>query len=552
MPRRHRIRQYGLDPLRTPRALDPRGAHQPGGLVAADHDPRAAGSPPEFANPIDTIVDVAAGSDEVEAKLGRGVSATAFGAASDTAALQAAFAAAKGTVFLPPHPAGSRWIVNAPIDIPQNGTARSIIGLGNGMVEIEYTGAGYLFQAVSENPALTTKAPIDLHFENIRIDGYGNTTSDGGINVDGGYFVNFDRVEVRRFAKVGAVGVRLHNSFSIEFARSNVLSITNGIGLQVGGSLQQVTNVHLHEFVLQRSGVNLDITTGITGGGLQVDNGAIRANDAQIAVRMSGKYADMRFGPALHIESETTPAGNTTKGFVFSGASLYASAIKFEGIDFYNIKTLFDLDGSAGTLRDVEINHIVATALAGLAGTAFKLNAVTPGFRLGRYQISTAEYTTLFSATATDLAETFSVTPAEMVAVVGTPTLSSLNRWPAWLLDPAASELLGWVAKPPRDWNAFAIDVLYANAGAGSGDAVLRADVGFRGVGESLTNPTSGSAVTVTVGAQNVMASVTLAANVPVTSGKEMNVVIARVGGDVADTLGNDLGVVGLRLRRVG
>ena len=56
VPRRRRIRPRRLDPLRPPRALDPRSAHQPGGLVAADHDPRAAGSFPELADPVDAVV----------------------------------------------------------------------------------------------------------------------------------------------------------------------------------------------------------------------------------------------------------------------------------------------------------------------------------------------------------------------------------------------------------------------------------------------------------------------------------------------------------------
>jgi hypothetical protein len=487
----------------------------------------------------------------------RGVSVVEFGAvggnpAVDTAAFQAALSASRGPVYVPPAPSGTRYQINASLTMPKTGTSRSVIGLGNGMVEIEYTGTGYLFEAESTDPALTTEAPIDVYFCNLRIDGYNNTVSDGGINVDGGYFVNFDRVEVRRFAKAGAVGVRLHNSFSIDFARSNVLSITNGVGLQIGGSLQQVTNVHVHDFVLQRSGVNFEVTTGITGGGLQLDNGAIRANDAQIAVRVTGKYADLRFGPALHIESETVVGSNTTRGFVFSGAALYTSAVKFEGIDFYNIKTLFDLDGSAGTLRDVEINHIVATALTGLAGTAFKLNTVTPGFRLGRYQIASTEYTTIFNVTATDIAESVFVPAAELVGVLGSPNIGSLNRWPAWMLDAASSEILGWASRIPRDWNNLAIDVVWANAGAGSGDVVLRADVGFRTLGQTAATPGAGTPATVTAGAVNVIATTQLVATVGVTASAFAVIDLVRVGGDAADTLGNDIAVLGLILRRVG
>lgn len=56
MPRRRRIRPGGLHPLRPPRALDPRSAHESGRLVPADRDPRPAGRFPELADPVDPVV----------------------------------------------------------------------------------------------------------------------------------------------------------------------------------------------------------------------------------------------------------------------------------------------------------------------------------------------------------------------------------------------------------------------------------------------------------------------------------------------------------------
>lgn len=496
---------------------------------------------------IDTTTPTA-GNIDLAPTYARGVSIAKF-TGTDTQKLQAAVNAAQGTVYIPARSA--RYVITEPILIPQSGTARSIIGLGNGMVEIEYQGPGAMFRSISTNPANPANSPIDLYFENLRIDGYNNTTSDGAFLIDGAYFVNFDRVEVRRFAKAGAVGVDLQNVFSVDFARSNVLSITNGIGLRVGGALQQVTNVHVHDFILQRSAVNLDIQTGISGGGFQADNGAIRANGSAVAVRMQGKFNNVRFGPALHVESETEIATNTTVGFQFSGASLYGSVVRFEGIDFHNIKTLFSLNASAGTLRNVVIDDVYATALAGLAGTAFALTNLFSGIRTGRFHIPTAEYTTLFALTNTEIADPIWLNPADLRPVIGTPSQDQQQRWPVWLLDSAASEFVGASVRLPGDWNAVAIDVLYANNGVGTGDVRLRGDFLMRAGGENLAAPTAGTAVTSTAGDGDLVKTVTLNGSYALTASKQLLLNVGRLGADSLDTLGNDIALVGVIIRRV-
>ncbi len=56
VPRRRRIRPRRLHSLRPSGTLDPGDPHQPGGLVSADHDPRAAGGLPELTDPVDAVV----------------------------------------------------------------------------------------------------------------------------------------------------------------------------------------------------------------------------------------------------------------------------------------------------------------------------------------------------------------------------------------------------------------------------------------------------------------------------------------------------------------
>ncbi|WP_457205321.1 hypothetical protein [Nocardioides sp. P5_C9_2] len=422
------------------------------------------------------------------------MSVTAFGAVGgnatlDTAAFRAAFDSGLGAVFVPEPPSGLAYEVNAPITLVYADSSKGLIGVGNGLVPINYSGTGYLLTSVSAAAADPSQGTTDVLVSGVKIDGGLNTVSDGAFHFDGGYSLNFDRVEVRRFSKVGAVGVDLLNCFSIDWARSNVLRVENGTGIRIGGSLQQVTNVHLQDFLLQRNAVGLDISTGITGGGLQLDNGAIRANDGSTAVRCTGKFANMTFGPALHVESETAIGTNATTGFKFSGASLFTSVVRFDGLDFSNVKTLLDLDGSAGTLRNVTLDNIYATALAGLAGTAFKLNNVGLRLKLGTYNVS-ADYTTVFNLTNTDLTDPIFVPATAFTAVgIGTPILSHQLRWTVQLLDPATSEIIAATVELPRNWNTYAIDAVWANVGAGTGAVVLRVDNTTRGNGETLATP---------------------------------------------------------------
>ena len=58
MPRRGWIWPGRLDPLRTRRALDAGGSHEPTGLVPADVDPGTAGGLPELADAVDAVVRV--------------------------------------------------------------------------------------------------------------------------------------------------------------------------------------------------------------------------------------------------------------------------------------------------------------------------------------------------------------------------------------------------------------------------------------------------------------------------------------------------------------
>lgn len=339
-------------------------------------------------------------------------------ASVDTAAFQAALDANNGFVVLPTNPLGNPYEINAPLTVDA-GTSVVIIGTSRSTrTPIRYTGTGHMINVVSADPSDVTQSITDVLFENLSIDGDLNTTSDGAFNIDGAYRVLFNRVDVRRFNKAGAVATRIHNAFNVVLKHTSVLSIAAGVGVEVGGTDEQVTNVVLDDVLLQRSLVNLDITTGISGGGFTMRDSAIRANGSAIAVRCTGKFTNMSFGPGLHVESETTPAGNTTIGFQFSGAALFTSAVRFDGIDFYNIKTLFDLDGSAGIMRDVTIDNIYATGLAGLGGTAFKLNALQH-VTIGRYNVNSSQYTTFFNLTSTD-----PVRPLQRYASTGLPAAS--------------------------------------------------------------------------------------------------------------------------------
>lgn len=124
----------------------------------------------------------------------------------------------------------------------------------------------------------------------------------------------------------------------------------------------------------------------------------------------------------------------------------------------------------------------------------------------------------------------------------------------AWDFDAASSETVIANVEPPADYvsGAITIDLSWTNLGGGSGNVVWQAFINATadtGDYNSLGGLVSGTAVTVAAPAQNVKKVTTLTiTHTPAASPSSFELAIRRVGGDAGDTLGNDAGLVSVRI----
>lgn len=133
----------------------------------------------------------------------------------------------------------------------------------------------------------------------------------------------------------------------------------------------------------------------------------------------------------------------------------------------------------------------------------------------------------------------------------GTPDLALRGtnvRYHAWAFDAAATEgiLAEWW--PPADYvsGAITVKILWTNLGAGAGDVVWQLHLISCGDGETLNGSGTSDNDTVTAPAQDILDIYSHGISFTPTAGEMIEVIVTRVGTDVADTLGNDAGFVGL------
>jgi hypothetical protein len=133
----------------------------------------------------------------------------------------------------------------------------------------------------------------------------------------------------------------------------------------------------------------------------------------------------------------------------------------------------------------------------------------------------------------------------------GTPSLGNPNSaYVYWLLDAAATESVGSGVGIPPGWQTVDVDVWWVNAGTGSGDIVLRL-VRQNAVEGVSIGVFAAAAVTVTAGSQNVLIRTRLETGLSASDASRlMTMAVERRGGDAADTLPNDIGVIALVLTK--
>lgn len=222
-----------------------------------------------------------------------------------------------------------------------------------------------------------------------------------------------------------------------------------------------------------------------------------------------------------------------------------------DGLTWYGSETVIvpKVDGTVGYYRSAFMKSptrpgafdVYAPAVEGYGGDAVELMVLMRGIQLdAQPDLLTRGHDSVF------------ILGSQFTAHVGTPAVGTMNSLPVMLLDSAATERVHAVVGLPPSWKSVYIEAIWANAGTGAGDVViqhnndlLKPGTGFGSVGYVGAN------ITATAGAQNVVmvTDLTRPGSTPVTGGAAV-IRILRRGADAADTLPNDIGLIGVRLRR--
>lgn len=136
-------------------------------------------------------------------------------------------------------------------------------------------------------------------------------------------------------------------------------------------------------------------------------------------------------------------------------------------------------------------------------------------------------------------------------AVTGVPSQTTQAlRHAAWLLDSAATERLASSWDMPADWSSVNVDFYWTNAGAGTGDVRWQLFTDNAADGATIDASGTSSHATVTAPAQDVLKVSRVGAAIALTASNYQNCRIGRVGGDAADTLANDVALLGVLISK--
>ncbi|GEM_PF-4585042 len=136
----------------------------------------------------------------------------------------------------------------------------SVVGLGTyRTTRIIYTGAGYAFNFIGDGTEGTS--PLTRFFmENLWFDGEGNTTSDGGVNIQRSYIVDLNRVQISKFEKDGAIQLNVRNTFNFIFRNGQISgsypAAGGGYGVVIGSDTPNewnTSNVQIVNSLIQRN-----------------------------------------------------------------------------------------------------------------------------------------------------------------------------------------------------------------------------------------------------------------------------------------------------------
>jgi hypothetical protein len=125
------------------------------------------------------------------------------------------------------------------------------------------------------------------------------------------------------------------------------------------------------------------------------------------------------------------------------------------------------------------------------------------------------------------------------------------SRRPAFLFDASSAEFVATWLKAPKHWRNFTATVYWVNAGAGSGDVNWTVFAAEFAAGDTMgADAQTSSDTTATAGSQDVLVATAIALTFTCTPDEIASVRVRRTATAVADTLGNDAGLIGVKLTR--
>jgi hypothetical protein len=181
-------------------------------------------------------------------------------------------------------------------------------------------------------------------------------------------------------------------------------------------------------------------------------------------------------------------------------------------------------------------------------------NSVTNAL-VANYTISGTLTAPYYIQTDTGVTTSSSTTPVVLSAgalavYTGSAAAVLQGRFGGWALDAATAEGVEVIVDLPADWQTANVTVLAVNPLSSTGNVVFSTGLGGFADGDAATSA-GGSAtpVTVAAGAVDIIKEYTLLTGATVPAASAL-LRVARLGADAADTLANDIVVIGVKITR--
>jgi len=209
-------------------------------------------------------------------------------------------------------------------------------------------------------------------------------------------------------------------------------------------------------------------------------------------------------------------------------------------------------------MADVKVSALTALTGANLAnGDQFLVTDVgTPNVSKSITADEWAQASQLSSRYKPLASDVLWISGSAMSATSGSPIVNQVGAGNFWarkavmLMDSAALEIVQATVIIPPGWSTANMYLWWTNAGAGSGNVRLAVWDWDISDGNSIDGDDLIYLDNVAAPAQLVAERTLIAGTRPVTGNALLSFQIARVGDDVADTLANDVGVIGFELVR--